>query len=350
MDLAIVGSFTTPDRRGNGSGIEVFRRLGRGDWARVCGLEMTNPSYLLFDERTSSIYVAHGALEMVSALRLDPEIGALGYINRQQLGGVNPVHLAISPDGSHLLVAAYSSGNLMALPIAENGALGPVSARIDLPGTPGPNATEQRGSHPHQIVIDPSGRWLIIPDKGLDKVFTIAFDSDAPSFSIVSEFVAKPGSGPRHAAFHPNQTTVYVNNEMEGTVSQFEFDSGSGSLSLVGSQSTLPDDYTGSNATSEMQLAPDAQALFVANRGHDSVARFRVNPTTGALSAADTWVATGGAWPRCMKFGPPGNVMYVANQDGNNIMSFALSASDNLIARELVVETGSPSSILFFGS
>jgi len=349
MELAIVGSFTTPDRRGNGRGIEVFRRNSRDEWHGVCGLPMPNPSYLLLDERSSSIFVAHGALGMVSALRLDREIGALGRINEQQLGGTNPVHLAISPDGGHLLVVAYTSGNLIALPIMENGALGPASASLELPGAPGPNTSEQRGSHPHQIVVDPTGRWLIVPDKGLDKVFTIAFDPATPSFSIVSEYIAKPGSGPRHAAFHPNGSTVYVDNEMGGTVSQFVFDGHSGSLTLVGSQATLPEDYSGPNATSEMQLSPCARSLFVANRGHDSIVRFGVDAVTGALSVAESWVATGGAWPRCMTLGPKGDELYVANQDGNNIMSFALSASETLVERRLVVETGSPSSIVFAG-
>lgn len=342
--FALLGCYTTPERRGRGAGVEVFaigERSGR--WRHLRTYPMVNPSYLVLSADRRKLYVAHGAAETISALRLDPATGGLAPLNAQHAGGLNPVHMALSPDGAHLLAANYTSGNLVALPILEGGALGPVCSKLPLRGEPGPVAAEQRGPHPHHLPFDPSGRWMIVPDKGLDRVFVASFER-SEGLRLVSETPARPGAGPRHACFHPRLPLVYVNNELASTVSVYELDAGR--LRRRQTLPTLPAEFRGWNAAGAIVYSASQGAVYVSNRGHDSVAAFRVDARSGLLSLVDLQ-PSGGHFPRFMTLSPDEDRLFVANQDGDRVAALELLGEARLAAPELVVETGSPACILF---
>ena len=100
-------------------------------------------------------------------------------IGMAETGGLNGVHLAQSPDGRFMVVANYSSGSVAVLPVRPDGRLVNQVQLVELPGQPGPHRVEQTASHPHQIVFDPSGQFVLVPDKGLDRVFVFRFDPAA---------------------------------------------------------------------------------------------------------------------------------------------------------------------------
>src|SRR5439155_18522203 len=135
------------------------------------------------------------------------------------------VHLAIDTSGRFLVVANYASGTVAVLPINQDGSLAPASDLATLSGTPGPHRTQQESSHPHHCPFDRSGRIVVVPDKGLDKIFV--FRVDAARRALVPatrpDVSSRAGAAPRHADFHPTLPYVYVSNELDSTIAAYRF-------------------------------------------------------------------------------------------------------------------------------
>ncbi|SPE35949.1 fragment of putative 6-phosphogluconolactonase, YbhE-type (part 1/2) [Candidatus Sulfopaludibacter sp. SbA6] len=219
---AYVGCYTTAQRYARGDGIHVYRvDPGTGAWSHVQHVgDLVNPSFLVVHPDRRSLYSVHGDESYAMSFSLDRETGRLTERNRVETGGRNGVHQAIDPSGRFLLVANYSTGSVSVLPISPDGALaGPVQV-VTLQGQPGPHRIEQTSSHPHHIVFDPSGRYVIVPDKGLDRIFIFRFDPDGGKLTATEQgaAVARAGSGPRHAAFHPTLPVTWVVNEIGSTI------------------------------------------------------------------------------------------------------------------------------------
>src|SRR5438105_5053330 len=160
------------------------------------------------------------------------------------------------------------------VPIEKDGTLGPQAHLVNLPGEPGPDRKQQTSSHPHDAVFDPSGRFIAVPDKGLDRVFV--FRLDAASGKLTSNdppFVAtRAGAGPRHIAFHPQMPLAYVINELGSSVTTYRFDAQRGVLQPIQILPSIPANYTGNNTGAEVAIAPSGRVVYVSNRGHDSIA------------------------------------------------------------------------------
>ena len=174
---AYVGSRTTRERNARGEGISVFKvAAATGQLERVQVVaDLVNPSFLARNRQGDVLYVIHGDQQEVSAFRIDASDGTLRFLNRQSCQGKNPVHLALDPTERFLVVSNHLSGSLVVLPIALDGSLGKVSQIVQLEGTPGPHKTEQPFSKPHFNPFDPSGRFVVVPDKGLDRIFCFRF-------------------------------------------------------------------------------------------------------------------------------------------------------------------------------
>ena len=347
--FAYVGCYTTSERRGRGEGINVYR-LGPDGWSHVQLVKgAPNPSWLGLDRRQRVLYAAHGDGEVVSAFRIDAETGGLEALGSEATGGKNGVRLAVDASNRFLVVANYSSGTVVVLPISADGSLRPLSDLAELRGTPGPHRTEQTTSHPHDIVFDPSGRFIIVPDKGLDAVFV--FTLDATNGKLVAadppSTPTRRGAGPRHADFHPSRPVAYVLNELDSTVTTYRLDAQRGALTPIQVITTLPSSFTGNNTTSEIAVAPSGRFVYASNRGHDSIGVLAVEEATGVLMPV-AWQPTQGKTPRFFALEPPGERLHVANQDSDSIVSFAIDpTSGGLTPTGHVVATGSPSSIVF---
>lgn len=201
--FAYVGSRTTTERKARGQGIEVYR-IGRNEqeWTLVQVVtELANPSFLIADVDHRFLYTVHGDKSEITSLTINPDTGTLRKVSTASTLGSNPVHLVIHSPSQSVLVANYATGSIVSIPISSDGVLGKSGRPLLLPGEPGPHQDEQTMSHPHQIVADPSGRFFLVPDKGLDRVFTIAVDHHG-QLQIVASAKTRPGAGPRHAVFH----------------------------------------------------------------------------------------------------------------------------------------------------
>jgi len=358
---AYVGAFTTPDRKGHGGGINVYRvDPASGTWTHEQLLEVVNPSFLTLDREQRFLYSVHADLDEVSAYAIDQQNGRITALNRQSCGGKNGVHLSIDPSGRWIVTANYSAGSVGVVPIEKDGSLGPRSDLVKLPGEPGPDRKQQASSHPHDAVFDPSGRFIAVPDKGLDRVFVFRLDAasgkltpnDPPSVAT------RAGDGPRHIAFHPQMPLAYVINELSSSVTTYRFDAERGSLQPIQVLPSTPANYTGNNTGAEIAVAPSGRVVYASNRGHDSVGIFVVDPRAGTLTPVD-WAPTHAKSPRFFGLDPSAKMLYAANadegfsteQNTDTIVPFSINQADGkLTPTGQVIKTNSPCTIVFAGA
>jgi 6-phosphogluconolactonase len=196
---------------------------------------------------------------------------------------------------------------------------------------------------------DPSNRFALAADLGNDRVIVYRIAADGRSLQHLEQNDAamRPGSGPRHIAFHPKLPLVYVANELDSTVTTLRFDRERGTLTPVDTRSTLPPGWTGTSFVADIHLPSSGNALYVSNRGHNSVAVFSVAPSTGALSFVDT-ASTEGDWPRNFSLDPTERWLLVANQRSGSIVVFARDrATGRLTPTKQRLELPSPVCLRF---
>jgi 6-phosphogluconolactonase (cycloisomerase 2 family) len=343
--FAYVGSFTTQDRSGRGSGIEVYRvDPGDGGLTRVQTIDgLENPSFLAIAGDRPVLYAVHGGRAYASAYALDAGTGHATPLGRASTGGNNGVRQDFDAAARFMVVANYVSGNVSVLGIGPDGALVDHHDVLYLGGQLGPHRVEQARPQPHDVAFDPSRRFVIIPDKGLDAVFVLAFDPEKGRLGLHRSVASRVGAGPRHVAFHPTLPFAYVCNELDSTVAV------QGALTPIQVVSSLPDDVFAPNTTSELAFGASGRVLYCSNRGHDSIALFAIDPANGKLTGAG-WQKTGGAEPRFIGADPTGRFLYAANQNSDDIVVFAIDpATGALTPTGARVSTRSPVTIAFLG-
>ena len=376
--IAYVGTFSSPLRDmlptqvdlppGNGRGIHRFRiDRDTGAMTPLGIVEMgTSPSCLALNAAGTRLYsvnetdrVGDDKQGSVSAFSIDRSDGALGLLNTVRSGGAGPTFVSVHPGGRHLFVANYFGGSVAVLPILADGRLGDASdVKIDS-GKIGPTraAHAPPGSfafsghdrtHAHMIQADPSGRYVLHVDLGLDQIFVWKFDeprgvltaNDPPSVSL------PPGDGPRHFQFHPNGRWCYSIQEEGSTLVLFDYDGSSGRLRVRQTVSTLPPGFAGSNFCSEILVSPDGRFVYAGNRLHDSIGIFSVGPEGELAFVGEEW--TRGNYPRSFSFDPTGGFLYCCNQRGDTIAVFRVDRRNGALAfTGNYAAVGNPSMIVF---
>ena len=347
--FAYVGCRTTRERGARGDGIGVYKvDADTGRWTPIQLVpDLVNPSFLTLDRTERFLYTVHGDRSEVTGFRIDAATGRLSRFTGADTKGKNPVHLAIDPTNRFMVVANHITSTIAVLPVDLDGALGPVCDLVKLEGKLGPHRVEQPFAKPHQTAFDPAGRFIIVPDKGLDRVFTFRLDGGKLRPADPASVAARETSGPRHVAFHPSATRAFVLNELDSTVTSYSYDAASGALAPFQIISSLPASYTGDSRASEIAVAADGRFVYASNRGFDSVAVFSVAPDTGWLTLVEH-VASNGKTPRFFTLDPTGRFMFVANEDSDTIIKYVVDqASGKLSVTDDVVNTGSPVSIVF---
>ena len=268
----------------------------------------------------------------VSAYKFDKASGKLFLLNEQPSGGKGPCHLSVDATGKCLLVANYADGTIATLPIHADGILGPATTVIQHHGS-SINPQRQSGPHAHFISTDPANRFAFCCDLGLDKVLIYQLDPSRASLVAnepPSVFV-KAGAGPRHLAFHPSGRFAWVLNEMSSTLTTFSYARNRGSLTDVQTLSTLPDTFKGQNSGAEVLIHPSGKFVYSSNRGHDSIAIFRVDSRSGKLSSLG-YEPTNGKTPRHFALAPDGRWLLAENQDSDTITVFRVNAESGKLA------------------
>ena len=329
-----------------------------GTWTHEQLLEIVNPSFLAIDQAQQFLYSVHSDLEVVSSYAIDKKTRHITALNLQTCGGKNPVHLSIDPSGRWIVTANYTGGSVAVVPIEKDGTLGPLGDLVALKGEPGPDRVRQEGSHPHDAVFDPSGRFLAIPDLGLDRIFV--FRLDVASGKLTPNdlpFVAtRKRAGPRHIAFHPKMPFAYAINELDSTVAVYRFDAERGSLQAIQILPSTPSSYTAQLSSAEIAVAPDGRFVYTSNRCNDSIAVFAVDQGAGTLTAVG-WAPTHAISPRFFGLDPAAKFLYAANADEgfgppeqkntDKIVQFRIEANGTLTPTDQVIKVNSPSTIVF---
>ncbi|WP_433620849.1 lactonase family protein [Nocardia sp. CA-120079] len=338
---AYIGSRTTAERQGRGTGLSVQHiDSTTGRWTHLQDIELINPSYLCFGPGQRHLYVTHGDRSEVSAFSIDDRSGTLALLGTVPCGGTNPVHL-VAADEFTLVVANYATGSVALIAINPDGSLaGGPHHLLNLA-----DQGESSKSHPHQVLPDPLSGLIIVPDKGADTVFLLELH---PAHSAVAaKIAASAGAGPRHALLHPRLDRVYVANELDSTVTTYEFDRARTELTPLQTLPTVPLSAAEPNSAAGIVGAFDLRFLYVSNRGHNSVACYSVDRGTGLLTAAG-WTATGGECPRFITLGPTGTDLYATNERSDTIVALTIDPETGTLKRQsCAVSTGSPVCVLF---
>ncbi|MGO8736130.1 MAG: lactonase family protein [Terriglobia bacterium] len=359
----------SPERtKANEHGIFLFHMdLATGALSRQKAFaDDSDPGWLAFDSSGTHLYAANetetfqGAKSgSVSAFSVDRSNGNLTLLNTVSSQGAGPCYLSVHPSGKYLLVANFSGGSTAVFPIRSNGDLGPATDVKQDRGTVGPiyPTSAPRGNfaifghdggpHTHMMQADPSGRFVLVTDLALDKIFIWKFDvqngtltaNDPPSVAL------PPGDGPRHFVF-ANAQRMYSLQEQGSTLVLFDFDSTSGSLTAKQTVSTLPKGFTGTSFASGVNLSPNGRFVYAANRLHDSIAIFSIGKG-GKLSWVDA-VWTRGDFPRAINIDPTGNFLCSCNQRSDAITTFRINRETGALTfTGHYAFVGAPAAIVF---
>lgn len=309
-----LGTYTSVDGGGEGIGLATYdpesgRITGTGTIGGV-----GDPSYLALHPNGRTLYAVNEREDgAVTAVRLaDRKV-----LGSRSTGGAAPCHLSVHPSGRWLLSANYGTGNVAVHPIDASGALG---ERTDLvthsDPAPGPG---QDGPHAHQFVTSPDGGHVLAVDLGTDTVYSYRLDQKAGTLAEVARAQTEPGAGPRHLTFHPGGRYAYLANEVDNTVAVCAYDAGTGRLSIGVEQSTGTG--LGTNYPAQLVVTRNGRYAYLANRGHNSLARYAVEANGARLRLLDT-VPVSGDFPRQIALSPDGTLLFTANQRSSTVSVF----------------------------
>jgi 6-phosphogluconolactonase len=290
----------------------------------VLAAETKNPSFLALHPSGRFLYAVgevssfEGAKTgAVSAFAVDPKTGDLTLLNQQASEGAGPCHLVVDKTGRNVLVANYGGGTVTVLPIDPDGRLKKASSVRVHEGS-GPNKGRQEKPHAHGVYLDAKERFAFSPDLGADRVFVYRFDAAKDTLEPHGAAPLDPGSGPRHLAFHPSGKHLYVINELLSTVTAFSYDAEKGALAPIQTITTLPPGFSGASWTAEVEVSRDGRFLYGSNRGDDSLAVFAVDPSTGRLTVKGH-SPVGGKYPRHFTIDPSGRFILAGHQNSGTI-------------------------------
>lgn len=318
MDI-IVGTYDSADNEG----IHWYKvDPGSGEWSRAGGIAgIDNPSFVAVHPARSFLYAVSETEDgAVVSYRFDPEAATLAEINRQPSRGDAPCHLSVDRSGRWLLAVNYSTGNVVLYPIGEDGSIGPLADEAVHEGA-GPRPDRQEKAHAHSIFPIPGTDDWLACDLGTDGLYVYRLDAARGKLELRSETRATPGSGPRHVAYHPKLPLVYLIEELSSAVSVYRYDAADASLEPLQSLTTLPDGFAEENTCADIHLTASGAYLYASNRGHDSLAVYRVGED--GLLESRGHVSTLGRTPR--NFAVIGDEwLLAANQNSDSAVSFRI--------------------------
>jgi len=321
MNRLVLGCYTA-EMDGTGLGLTV---LPGG------ALPTPSPSFVIADPTRPLLYAVNEIPDgTVSSYALHAD-GTLAHLSTRSTGGDTPCHVAFFQ--GYVLSANYGSGSVSVHPVSADGVLGERTDLVRHEGR-GVVAGRQEGPHCHEVVVGDDGTVTVV-DLGIDRLVHYRLTGSG-RLERTGELVLPPGTGPRHYVVHPSGRW-YLATELSSEVLTIA------GGRLVGSVPATATPPAGTNNPSGIALSGDARFVYVANRGADSVATFRVRDDGGLDPAGD--VPCGGAWPRDLAVS--GDRLVVANQTSNTVVTFRLDGLTGLPSPTgEVVATGSPTCVL----
>lgn len=278
-----------------------------------------NPTYLAID-KSKNLLVSVAKEEDqggIASFAITSNGELLSKINSQVLDGAPPCHVSISNDNTFVLSANYHKGTIEAYPLNETGQILPPSSVVTHKGT-GPDKRQEK-AHAHYAGFSPDQKYIITVDLGMDEIITYSLEEGL--LTKKHSLSVKPGSGPRHLVFHPTESYAYVMTEFSSEVIVLNYDVEAGSFTHIQTLPTIPNDFKENNQGSAIHISRDGKFVYVANRGHDSIAIFKIDDHTYELSFVER-VSSEGHWPRDFVLDPTESFVVVSNQESSNLVLF----------------------------
>lgn len=278
---------------------------------------LDNPTYLTISNDNQYVYAVskEGDQGGITAFRITDDRGTLEKINSQSTEGSAPCHVSVDNRNKLVVAANYHTKKVEAFSTNLDGSIEP------------PNAVEHEGNGPHERQekphlhfsgFTPDEQFVVVVDLGSDTVTTYRPDGDV--LQEVSVLTVKPGSGPRHIAFHPDGQYAYVMTELSNEIIVLKYHENEGTFEEVQYISTLPEDFTENSQGSAIHLSSDGKFVYVGNRGHNSIAIYRIKEDH-TLEFIE-WTHTEGDWPRDFVLDPTGQFIVAANQETGTLVLF----------------------------
>ena len=330
--LVFVGTYNTEGAKSD-NGIYIYRlEMSTGALKPVGAAKGVNPSYLALDATQQYLYAVNETMQLegqsgggVSAFTLDPRTAQPTLLNQQASQGGLPCYISVDQLRRYAFVVNYAQGNVLMLPILNDGRLGPASDMIQHHGS-SVNPQRQGKPYAHSVVLDPTQRYALVADLGIDKEIIYEIDYAHGKLIPRAEVKTHPGGGPRHLIFHPNARYAYLIQEVDSTISAYAYHAEKGTLEELQTVPALPAGFKGHNTSADIHVSPSGKFLYGSNRGHDSIVIYAIDESSGRL----TYVGhegSGGETPRNFAIDPTGAYMLVANQDSSNIVTYRIDPS-----------------------
>jgi 6-phosphogluconolactonase len=295
--------------------------------------EAEGPAYFVLADGGKRLYTCNST-GFASAYSVANGGRGLTLLNKVSSEGGDPSYISLDKTGKYLFVANYAGGSIIAWALKPDGSIGERTAFMQFTGS-GVNPKRQQHAFAHSIVVDPTNRFVLTGDLGVDRVYVNKFSlkdgsltPNDPPYATVD-----PGLGARHVVFHPNGKWVYLNTEMGSKIVFFHWDSAKGTLTQQQVISTLAPEFKGTSAASEMRVSADGRFLYASNRvdaGEGDIAVFAIDAKTGELTPIQH-VASGGVTPRNFDLSPTGEWMVVTNHGSNNAQVFRIDKNTGML-------------------
>jgi 6-phosphogluconolactonase len=287
-------------------------------------IETRDPAHFTLSNDGKHLYMCNtGTPGGVSAFSVDRKSGALHLLNYKESRGRGPSYVSVDGSGKYMLDANYGGGFVEVYSLAKDGSLDQQTAFVQHIGS----SVNVRQSKPyaHWFRTDPSNKFGLVADLGMDQVVIYKFDAKTgklapndPPFTKVAG-----GMGPRHLAFHPNGKWVYGIAEIANEVMAFNWDGTKGVLTQFQSVKSLDEGFKDPSTAAEIAVRADGKFLYASNRGEDTIVVYAIDQKTGELTLKQRTPSRGKV-PRYFTFDPTNQWLIVSNQDGGNLAVFSV--------------------------
>ncbi|HET8753578.1 MAG TPA: lactonase family protein [Salinimicrobium sp.] len=346
-NLIYIGTYTKKEGHVDGKAEGIYSvyqntKNGRLRFGETVA-EITNPSFVKVSRDGKNLYAvselgpkdAESGFVFSYKINEDDSLTEIGKISTEAFA---PCHIEIDNTGKFVFVSNYLGGVVMVYHRNKNGIL-EKKQRLDI--------ADPEISHPHSVTVSPDNKHFYVADLGSDKIFIYDFDSEGNIKPNKMPFLSlEKSSGPRHLCFSKNGNFIYVVNELNNSLKVLEVSTG-GELKLLQELSTLPEDFSGKNSAADIHLHPSGRFLYVSNRGHNSIAAYKIEENSGKVELIG-FTDTEGEIPRNFAIDPQGKFLYVANQNSNSVTSFNINSKNGILSpNSSVLEIKTPVCVEF---
>lgn len=283
------------------------------------------------DKKT--VYVALRDSGSVAAYRMNgAELALLG----ETKVGAAPSFLAVHPSGGYLLSSYYAAGKVAVHHINDDGTLTPLPIQFF--------ETDERA---HCVTLDATGSFVFVPHTRPNAIFQFVFDSESGRLTgnQPAKLLRESNTGPRHLCFHPNNKLAFGSDEQGNSITAYKFDETAGTLDNYQTLSSLPaEEVSGKRSTSDLEVHPSGKFVYIANRGHDSIAVFTISDN-GKMKLLQHMPTE--AVPRSFNIAPNGRSLVVAGQASGRLAVYSIGKSGRLTQKSTIDVGKSPTWVQF---